>query len=72
MSRRSVMTPRARKMAFKREMLAEIARLQQMAARLLAEFDEPIGAVPGVVIEGHIAGNEIIVDGTPAPTRRTT
>jgi hypothetical protein len=72
MSRRSVMTPRARKMAFKREMLAEIARLQQMAARLLAEFDGPaMGAVPGVVLEGHIAGNEIIVDGTPAPARRT-
>ena len=62
MSRRSVMTPRARKMAFKREMLAEIARLQQMAARLLAEFDEPIGAVPGVVIEGRIEGDKIITD----------
>jgi hypothetical protein len=72
MSRRSVMTPRARKMAMKREMLAEIARLQQMAARLLAEFDEPIpGADQGVVIEGHISGNEIVVDDPPAPTRRT-
>jgi hypothetical protein len=47
-----------------------------MAARLLAEFDgfdgPAMDAVPGVVvIEGHIAGGEIIVDGTPAPTRRT-
>jgi hypothetical protein len=31
-------TARARKMAFKREMVAEIARLQQMAARSLAEL----------------------------------
>ena len=67
MSRRSVMTPRARKMAMKREMLAEIARLQQMAARLLAEFDEPIGAVPGVVIEGRIVGDKIITEAEAEP-----
>jgi hypothetical protein len=63
MSRRSVMTPRARKMAMKREMLAEIARLQQMAARLLAEFDEPIGAERAVVLEGRVEGDRVIVDG---------
>jgi hypothetical protein len=64
-------------MAFKREMVAEIARLQQMAARLLAEFDgfdgPAMDAVPGVVvIEGHIAGGEIIVDATAgsSATRR--
>ncbi len=67
MSRRSVMTARARKMAMKREMLAEIARLQQMAARLLAEFDEPIGAVPGVVIEGRIVGDKIITEAEAEP-----
>jgi hypothetical protein len=51
-------------MAMKREMLAEIARLQQMAARLLAEFDEPMpGVDQGVVIEGRIEGDRVIVDG---------
>jgi hypothetical protein len=49
-------------MAFKREMLAELRRLQARSARLLAEFDEPIGAVPGVVIEGRIVGDAIITE----------
>jgi hypothetical protein len=47
-------TARARKMAFKREMLAEIARLRALAARLLAEFDGPaMGAESGVVGVQH-------------------
>jgi hypothetical protein len=50
-------------MAMKREMLAEIARLQQMAARLLAEFDGPaMGAERGVVIDAKIVGDEIVTD----------
>jgi hypothetical protein len=52
-------------------MLAEIARLRALAARLLAEFDGPaMGAESGVVLEGHIAGDQVIVDGPPALTRR--
>ena len=45
MSRKvKVMTPRARRMARKREMLAEIARLQAMSAQAIAEFDESIAS----------------------------
>jgi hypothetical protein len=58
-------------MAFKREMVAEIARLRAVAARLLAELDEPMpGAEHAVVLEGHIEGDKVIVDGPPAPTKR--
>jgi hypothetical protein len=56
-------TPRARKMAMKREMLAEIARQQQMAARLLAELDAPTPrADRAVVLEGKIIGDKIITE----------
>ena len=62
---------RARRRALKAEMVREIERLRAMAARALAELDEPLPrADQGVVIEGRIAGNEIVVDGPPVPTRR--
>ena len=40
MSRRKVMTPAARTRARRREVRREIDRLQKMAERALAEFDE--------------------------------
>jgi hypothetical protein len=66
MSRRSVMTPRARQMALKLEMVAEIKRLQAMAARSLAELDQLLlaekGAKGGVVLDGRVDGDKIIVE----------
>jgi hypothetical protein len=43
-----------------------------MAARLLAEFDEPIGAERAVVLEGRVEGDEVVIDvaaGPPAARR---
>ncbi len=55
--------------------VAEFAR--QKKAEALAEglFDPiPTQTAPeastGQVLEGHIEGDKVIVDGTPAPTRR--
>jgi hypothetical protein len=53
-------------MALKREMVAEIERLQAMAARSLAELDQLLlaekGAKGGVVLEGRVEGDQVIVD----------
>jgi hypothetical protein len=76
MSRRKVMTPAARKRAWKREMLAEIDRLQEMAAQGLAELDALFPRAPdakrGTVLEGRIEGDTVVVDEPPAtPPRRS-
>jgi hypothetical protein len=51
--------------------VAEFARQKKAEAIAEGLFD-PAPATGGRVLEGHIAGNEIIVDGSPAPTRRRT
>jgi hypothetical protein len=62
-------------MAFKREMLAEIARLQALAAENLAAFDAlhpPASSTKGgVVLEGRVEGDEIVVDAPPPAPRRS-
>jgi hypothetical protein len=60
-------TARARKMAWKREMLREIARLQALAEQSLAEFDQLLQlrdakATDGQIIEGRIIGDTIITE----------
>ncbi len=62
-----------------RQLMAHVeAAAREMLASAIEEglFDPiPTQTAPeastGQVLEGHIAGGEIIVDGTPAPTRRT-
>src|SRR5258708_36732399 len=81
MSRGPIMSAATRTRQQRRELrrlmkdVAEVAR--QKKAEALAEglFDPiPTPTAPeastGQVLEGHIEGDKVIVDGTPAPTRR--
>jgi hypothetical protein len=81
MSRKPIMNAAAMARQQRRELrrlMQDVAELVQRKTReAIAEglFDPiPTQTAPeastGQVLEGHIAGNEIIVDGTPAPTRR--
>jgi hypothetical protein len=58
-----------------RQLMAHVsAVVHQRMAEAIAEglFDGPaMDAVPGVVIEGRIEGDQVIVDGPPVPTRRS-
>jgi hypothetical protein len=81
-SRARVMSALARTRQERRELRQLMAHVSAVARQRMAEaiaeglFDPiPTQTAPeastGQVLEGHIAGNEIIVDGTPAPTRRS-
>jgi hypothetical protein len=75
MSRRPSMSPTAQVRAQRRKLrqlmqdVAEFARQKKAEAIEEGLFD-PAPATGGRVLEAHIAGGEIIVDGPPAPTRR--
>ena len=58
------MRERARRRALKREMVRDAEKVRRQLAELVAELDEPMpGAEHAVVLEGHIEGDQVIVDG---------
>jgi hypothetical protein len=76
MSRGPIMSAATRTRQQRRELrrlmknVAEFAR-QKKAEALAEGLFDPALATGGRVLEGRVEGDEIIVDGPPAPTRRT-